>query len=72
LGNPQEFTIKQLAEMVLKLIPESKSKIVYKPLRKDDPERRRPDITLAKKILNWGPKVKLEKGLERTIKYFRY
>lgn len=72
LGNPQEFTIKQLAEMVLKLIPQSKSKIVYKPLRKDDPERRRPDITLAKKILNWGPKVKLEKGLERTIKYFRY
>lgn len=70
LGNPEEFTINQLAKLVLKLIPESKSKIVYKPLPKDDPERRRPDISLAKKILNWEPKVGLEEGLVKTIEYF--
>jgi UDP-glucuronate decarboxylase len=71
LGNPGEFTIKQLAEMVLKLIPKSKSKIVYRPLPKDDPEKRRPDITLAKKVLNWEPKIGLEEGLLKTIYYFR-
>jgi len=71
LGNPQEFTIKQLAEMVLKLIPESKSKIVYKPLPKDDPEKRRPDISLAWQTFRWQPKIKLEEGLEKTIDYFR-
>ena len=57
--------------MVLKLIPQSKSKIVYKPLPKDDPEKRRPDIALAKKILNWKPKIDLEEGLVKTIDYFR-
>jgi UDP-glucuronate decarboxylase len=71
LGNPGEFTIKQLAEMVLRLIPESKSKIVYLPLPKDDPEKRKPDISLAQKILKWEPKIKLEEGLFRTIDYFR-
>jgi UDP-glucuronate decarboxylase len=71
LGNPGEFTIKQLAEIVLKLIPESKSKIVYRPLPKDDPEKRRLDITLAKKVLNWEPKIGLEEGLLKTIDYFR-
>lgn len=71
LGNPQEFTIKQLAKMVLKLIPESKSKIVYRPLPKDDPEKRRPDITLAKKVLGWEPKIRLEEGLMNTIKYLK-
>jgi len=71
LGNPEEFTIKQLAELVLKLIPESKSKIVYRPLPKDDPEKRRPDISLAKKVLDWEPKIRLEKGLIKTIRCFR-
>jgi len=71
LGNPEEFTIKKLAELVLKLIPESKSKIVYRPLPKDDPEKRKPDISLAQKILKWKPKIKLKEGLFRTIDYFR-
>ena len=71
IGNPDEFTIKQLAEKVLEMIPESKSKIVYKDLPQDDPRQRQPDISLAKKKLNWQPTVKLEKGLLPTIKYFR-
>jgi UDP-glucuronate decarboxylase len=71
LGNPQEKTILQLAEAILKLIPRSKSKIVYKPLPKDDPVKRKPDISQAKKILNWQPTVGLEEGLKKTIEYFR-
>jgi UDP-glucuronate decarboxylase len=71
IGNPKEFTIKQLAEKILEMIPESKSKIVYKKLPQDDPRQRKPDITLAKKELDWEPKVKLEKGLVKTIEYFR-
>lgn len=71
LGNPGEFTIKQLAEKILEMIPESKSKIVYKPLPQDDPRQRKPDIRLAKKMLKWKPKIKLEEGLIRTIDYFR-
>lgn len=71
LGNPGEFTIKELAEKVLELIPESKSKIIYKPLPSDDPKQRKPDITLAKKELDWKPTIKLEKGLLKTIEYFR-
>lgn len=72
IGNPGEFTIKELAEMVLKLIPESKSKIVYKPLPADDPLQRRPDISLAKaKLGGWEPKINLEDGLKKTIIYFR-
>ena len=71
LGNPEEFIIKKLAELVLKLIPESKSKIVYKLLPKDDPEKRRLDILLAKKVLNWEPKMRLEEGLIKTIGYFK-
>jgi UDP-glucuronate decarboxylase len=70
LGNPSEFTIKKLAEMVLKLIPESKSKIVYKKLPQDDPKKRKPDISLAKKELSWEPRIKLEDGIRRTINYF--
>jgi UDP-glucuronate decarboxylase len=70
LGNPGEFTMLQLAELTLKLVG-GKSKIVHKPLPADDPKQRRPDITLAKKILKWRPKVRLEDGLERTIAYFR-
>ncbi|MBI5413563.1 SDR family oxidoreductase [Candidatus Peregrinibacteria bacterium] len=71
LGNPDEFTIKALAEKVLEMIPESKSKIVYLPLPSDDPCRRKPDISLAKEKLNWEPKIKLNEGLKKTIDYFR-
>lgn len=70
LGNPEEFTVLKLAQVVLRLIPKSKSKIIYKPLPKDDPIRRKPDISRAKKILGWRPKIGIEEGLKRTIKYF--
>ena len=71
IGNPEEFTIKELAEMTLELLPESKSKVVFEPLPKDDPKRRRPDITLAKELLGWEPLTKLRQGLPKTIAYFR-
>lgn len=71
IGNPGEFTIKELAEKVLQMIPESKSKLIYKDLPADDPKQRQPDISLAKEKLNWEPKVKLEEGLVKTIEYFR-
>ena len=71
IGNPDEFTIKQLAEKVLELIPESKSKLIYKPLPQDDPRQRQPDISLAKEKLGWTPKVKLNEGLQKTVDYFR-
>lgn len=70
LGNPHEVTIKELAETILEMMPESKSKITYNPLPKDDPTRRKPDITLAKKTLNWKPTIALEEGLDSTISYF--
>ena len=70
-GNPGEYTIKELAEMTLKLVPDSKSRLVYRPLPGDDPKQRRPDITLAKELLGWEPKVPLSEGLARTIEYFR-
>ena len=70
-GNPGEYTIKQLAEETLRQIPESKSKLVYHPIPSDDPKRRKPDITLAKELLAWGPKVPLQEGLTKTIDYFR-
>jgi UDP-glucuronate decarboxylase len=70
LGNPVEFTIKTLAHMVIKMTG-SKSKIIYLPLPQDDPKQRKPDITLAKKVLDWSPKVDAEMGLARTVEYFR-
>ncbi len=70
LGNPEEKSILEIAELVLKLC-KSKSKIVFLPLPKDDPVRRRPDISLAKKVLKWEPKIPLEEGLKRTIEYFK-
>jgi UDP-glucuronate decarboxylase len=70
IGNPDEFTIKQLAEKVIELIPGTKSKIVYKDLPQDDPKQRQPDISLAKKQLDWEPAVALEEGLKKTIAYF--
>jgi UDP-glucuronate decarboxylase len=69
MGNPVEFTMLELADIVLKLT-NSKSKIVYKPLPQDDPLQRSPDITLAKKELGWEPRVSLEDGLKKTIGYF--
>ena len=70
IGNPDEFTVKQLAEMVIELT-DSKSEIIFQDLPKDDPTRRRPDISLAKKELNWEPKVKLKEGLLKTIEFFK-
>jgi dTDP-glucose 4,6-dehydratase len=69
IGNPNEFTVRQLAERVIALTG-SKSKIVEKPLPEDDPKVRRPDITIARAVLGWEPKVQLEEGLQRTIAYF--
>jgi UDP-glucuronate decarboxylase len=70
LGNPGEFTIRELAEMVLQLTG-SRSQLVFHPLPQDDPVQRRPDISLATKTLGWEPKVALEDGLRRTVAYFR-
>lgn len=69
-GNPNEFTILELAEKVIKLT-NSKSKIIYKPLPSDDPMQRKPDITKAKDLLGWEPKIQLEEGLMKTIEYFK-
>ena len=70
LGNPGEFTMKELAEKIIKMTG-SKSKIVYKKLPEDDPRQRKPDISLASKKLNWQPKIKLDMGLAKTIEYFK-
>ncbi len=71
IGNPREFTIKELAEIVVELT-NSKSNIIYLPATKDDPSQRKPDISLAKEKLNgWEPKIQLEEGLKYTIDYFK-
>lgn len=70
LGNPEELTMVGIAEKVLELTG-SKSKLIHKPLPKDDPQRRKPDISLAKEKLNWEPKVSVAEGLAKTIEYFR-
>jgi UDP-glucuronate decarboxylase len=70
LGNPAEFTMNELAEIVLKMVGGS-SKLVFKPLPQDDPKQRQPDITLARESLGWEPHVNLEIGLTKTIKYFK-
>lgn len=70
VGNPNEFTILELAQKVIELTG-SKSKIIYKPLPSDDPMQRQPDISLAKKELDWAPKVQLEEGLIKTIDFFK-
>ena len=69
LGNPSEFTILELAEMVIEMTASS-STIVNKSLPSDDPKQRQPDISLAKHRLGWEPKITLEQGLKETIKYF--
>jgi UDP-glucuronate decarboxylase len=70
LGNPHEFTILELAEKVIELI-NSKSEIIFQQLPADDPKQRKPDITVAREVLGWEPKVPLEEGLKRTISYFQ-
>jgi UDP-glucuronate decarboxylase len=70
IGNPGEFTILQLAQIIIKLT-KSNSKIEFQPLPSDDPVQRKPDITLAEDKLGWSPKIDLEKGLISTIRYFR-
>jgi UDP-glucuronate decarboxylase len=69
IGNPHEIPVRELAERVIALT-NSKSKIVHRPLPQDDPMQRCPDITLAKKVLGWQPKIPLDEGLRRTIAYF--
>jgi UDP-glucuronate decarboxylase len=70
LGNPTEFTIKQLAEAVLDKV-DTESSVTEEPLPSDDPTQRKPDISLAQKLLSWNPVVELSTGLDRTIPYFR-
>jgi UDP-glucuronate decarboxylase len=70
IGNPGEFTIRQLAEKVLEKIP-TESKLVFRPLPSDDPTQRKPDISVAKEKLGWAPTIALNEGLDKTIAYFR-
>ena len=70
LGNPEEYTVLELARLV-KELTRSPSEIVFKPLPQDDPKQRRPDITLAKKLLGWEPKVPVREGLRKTVDYFK-
>jgi UDP-glucuronate decarboxylase len=70
IGNPKEFTILELAQEVLRLTG-SRSKVVFRPLPTDDPKQRQPDITLAKKTIDWSPTIELDRGLEKTVSYFK-
>jgi len=70
IGNPKEFTIRQLAETILKMVG-GQSSLILKPLPQDDPKQRQPDITIARNALAWEPQVELEEGLQKTIAYFR-
>ena len=70
IGNPHELTMLQFAQEIIKATG-SRSKVVHKPLPQDDPKQRKPDITRARKILKWEPKVVLSEGLVETIAYFR-
>lgn len=70
LGNPEEYTVLEIAQLIKKLA-KSKSDIIFKPLPEDDPTRRKPDITKARKMLAWSPTTELEQGLEKTIDFFR-
>src|SRR5262247_3313274 len=70
IGNPREMTIKEIAETIIRMTG-SKSKVIYKPLPTDDPKQRRPDITRARTLLGWEPKVERREGMRRTLEYFR-
>jgi dTDP-glucose 4,6-dehydratase len=71
IGNPVEITVHQLAEEILALVGNTKSKIIYHPLPEDDPKRRKPDIARAQTLLGWNPEVERAEGLERTLEYFK-
>ena len=71
LGNPTEITVMQLAEEIISLVGETKSKIVYEDLPQDDPKRRKPDITRAQTLLGWQPVIDRSEGLKRSLEYFR-
>jgi dTDP-glucose 4,6-dehydratase len=71
IGNPDEVTMLQLAEEILAMVPDSDSKITFEPLPEDDPKIRQPDITLARTLLGWEPRVNRKTGLERTLQYFK-
>jgi nucleoside-diphosphate-sugar epimerase len=70
LGNPTEYTINEVAQLIIKLTGTT-SKIVFHPLPIDDPKKRRPDISKAERLLNWRPHIDLEEGLKRTISHYR-
>ena len=70
LGNPNEVTVKEFAETVLRILGKP-GEMICRPLPKDDPTRRKPDITRAKELLDWEPKVQIEEGLELTIDWFK-
>jgi dTDP-glucose 4,6-dehydratase len=70
IGNPHEVSIREIAEVIVRLV-NSKSKLVVRPLPVDDPKQRQPDITRARTLLGWEPKVELEDGLQKTVGYFR-
>ncbi len=70
IGNDGEFTVRELAELVVRLVG-AESKVVSQPLPVDDPKQRQPDLTRARETLGWGPKIPLQEGLQRTVDYFR-
>jgi dTDP-glucose 4,6-dehydratase len=70
IGNPHEITIKDFAEEIIKLTG-TNQKVIYKALPIDDPMQRQPDITLAKKVLNWEPKIERQEGMKKTFEYFK-
>jgi nucleoside-diphosphate-sugar epimerase len=70
IGNPREMTIEEIATTIIRMTG-SKSRVIYKPLPTDDPKQRKPDITRARTLLGWEPRVQLEEGLVKTIEYFR-
>ena len=71
LGNPEEYTVKAFALLVKELVTGSSSTISYMPATKDDPAKRKPDITVAREVLNWQPRVPVREGLSKTVAYFR-
>jgi len=71
IGNPDEITIKAFAEEVIELVGNPAATLINKPLPEDDPKQRKPDITLARRILDWSPQVSRQEGLKKTLEYFR-
>jgi len=71
LGNPEEYTVKDFAFLVKELVTGSSSTIIHMPATKDDPAKRKPDITIAREVLDWQPRVPVREGLSKTVAYFR-